>query len=142
MTRTPLAIVNKAWRHHVVRHGTVDSQAYTFASSIDGTAPCGDASSLWPQACGMPTRGLGCWKARAGLVPVPSSARTLGLPPTPAEALAALRQQLDHTYRAVAANLPHNDAVRIEPTDGQEELVVSAWTSWRSPPRWWPYARR
>jgi hypothetical protein len=26
----------------------------------------------------------------------------------------------------VAANLPHNDAVRIEQTDGQEDLVVSA----------------
>ena len=72
----------------------------------------------------------------------PFICRTLGLPPTPAEALAALRQQLDHTYRAVAANLPHNDAVRIEPTDGQEELVVSALDKLEEPPRWWPYARR
>ena len=72
----------------------------------------------------------------------PFICRTLGLPPTPAEALAALRQQLDHTYRAVAANLPHNDAVRIEPTRRARGTGGLGAGQAGEAPRWWPYARR
>ena len=73
MTRTPLAIVNKAWRHHVVRHGTV----------IPGLHLC--VLDRWHRALRRRERfvapsvryadpRLGLLEGEAGLVPVPSSA--------------------------------------------------------------------
>src|ERR1022692_3516473 len=47
----------------------------------------------------------------------PFLCRSLGLPASADEALSALRQELDKTYRAVAANFPNNSAARIEQVD-------------------------
>jgi TnpA family transposase len=52
----------------------------------------------------------------------PIICRSLGLPTDPAPALAA---DLDRTYRAVAARLPGNPAVRFETVGDKKELVVS-----------------
>ena len=51
--------------------------------------------------------------------------RTLGYSPRPEPILAALSEELDQTYRAVAARLPNNPAVRFERIDGKDELIVS-----------------
>ena len=51
--------------------------------------------------------------------------RTLGYSPRPEPILAALSDELDQTYRAVAARLPNNPAVRFERIDGKDELIVS-----------------
>jgi Tn3 transposase DDE domain len=130
----PLAIVKKAWRHDVVRHGTVDPQAYTLCV-LDRLHHARRRRELLVAPSvryADPRSGLlegeGWASAR------PFICRTLGLPPTPDEALAALRQPLDPTSRAVAAHLPHNDAVRIEQTDGQEARVVSALDKREEPP--------
>jgi hypothetical protein len=130
----PLAIVNKAWRHYVVPNGTVDPQAYTFCA-LDRLHHALRRRELFvaPSVRYADPR-LGLLEGEGWASTRPFICRTLGLPPTPDEALAALRQQLDHTYRGVAANLPHNDAVRIEQTDGQEELVVSALDKLEEPP--------
>ena len=55
----------------------------------------------------------------------PIMCRTLGYSPRPAPILAALSDELDQTYRAVAARLPNNPAVRFERIDGKDELIVS-----------------
>jgi putative addiction module CopG family antidote len=52
-------------------------------------------------------------------------AARLGLTSDPAPVLSALAQELDQTYRAVAARLPNNSAVRFETVDGRKELVLS-----------------
>lgn len=54
----------------------------------------------------------------------PIIGRSLGLPTDPGPALAALAAELDQTYRAVAARLPDNPAVRFETVDNQQELVL------------------
>ena len=55
----------------------------------------------------------------------PIMCRTLGYSPRPEPILAALSDELDQTYRAVAARLPNNPAVRFERIDGKDELIVS-----------------
>ena len=48
--------------------------------------------------------------------------------------LSALAQELDQTYRAVAARLPNNSAVRFETVDGRKELVLSPFDKLEEPP--------
>jgi TnpA family transposase len=130
----PLAILNKAWRHYVVRDGTVDPQAYTFCVLDRLHRALRRREIFLAPSVRYADPRSGLLEGEDWASARPFICRTLGLPPTPDEALAALRQQLDHTYRAVAANLPHNDAVRIEQTDGKEALVVSALDKLEEPP--------
>jgi TnpA family transposase len=51
--------------------------------------------------------------------------RTLGLSASPEPTLAAMAAELDLTYRAVAARLPGNPAVRFETVGDKQELVLS-----------------
>jgi hypothetical protein len=72
----------------------------------------------------------------------PLVCRALGQPSTAEEAITTLRQQLDQTYRTVAARLPYNPAVRIETRRGKERLVLSPWRNWKSRPAWWRSGQR
>ena len=54
----------------------------------------------------------------------PSVCRTLGKSPNGAEEIAQLTSRLDQAFRAVAANLPTNASVRIEPKGEEMSLVV------------------
>ena len=79
-----------------------------------------------------PRRGLlegAAWASARPLV-----CRALGQPGTAEEAITTLRQQLDQTYRTVAAHLPHNPAVRIETRRGKERLVLSPLEKLEEPP--------
>lgn len=60
------------------------------------------------------------WEAARPIV-----CRSLGLTVQPEAALAALTQELEETYRRVAARLPDNDAVRFETIADRTELVLS-----------------
>jgi hypothetical protein len=112
------------------------------ASSIGCTTPDGDASSWWPPACDMPTHGAVCWKVRAGPVPVPSSAARS----------ACHRPQTRRLRHCDSHSIPPPVPWRrICPTTtpsassrpmGKRHGWSRPWTSGRSPPRWWPYARR
>ncbi len=55
----------------------------------------------------------------------PMVCRSLALTSNPESTLAALALELDQTYRAVAARLPENPAVRFETVAGKEELILS-----------------
>ncbi len=55
----------------------------------------------------------------------PVICRSLELSVQPQATLAALTQELDETYRRVAARLPDNDAVRFETVGDKTELVLS-----------------
>jgi TnpA family transposase len=55
----------------------------------------------------------------------PIICRTLGLSASPEPTLNALVDELDRTYRAVAARLPDNPAVRFDTTGDKPELVLS-----------------
>jgi hypothetical protein len=64
----------------------------------------------------------------------PIICRTLGFTSDPAPVLSTLAQELDQTYRAVAARLPNNSAVRFETVDGRKELVLSPFDKLEEPP--------
>ena len=64
----------------------------------------------------------------------PSICRTLGLPSDPQPILAALSEELDRTYRHVAARLPENPAVRFETQGDQTDLIVSPLDKLEEPP--------
>ena len=56
----------------------------------------------------------------------PMICRSLGLSANPEPALAALAAELDQTYRAVAARLPTNLAVRFETVGDEQALVLGS----------------
>lgn len=64
----------------------------------------------------------------------PIIGRTLGLTPEPQPVLAALSEELDQTYRRVAARLPENPAVRFETTGNHTDLIVSPLDKLEEPP--------
>lgn len=123
----PRGVIGKPWRCHVLREdGLVDLRAYTFCvlDALQSALRRRDVfvTPSWRYA--DPRAGLLAgaeWEAARAVV-----CRTLGLPSGPQPALAALADELEQTYRAVAARLPGNPAVRFETVGGKTELVLSA----------------
>ena len=122
----PIAIVNKAWTHHVVRDdGRIDAPAFAFCAldRLRVAIRRRDVfvTSSWRYA--DPRAGLLAgteWQSARPVV-----CRSLGLTPVPAPTLARLSEELDATYRAVAARLSDNKHVRFETIAGKQELVLS-----------------
>ena len=73
----------------------------------------------------MPIRGAISWLAPSGRRRGRSCVERLATVLAQNRILAALSDELDQTYRAVAARLPNNPAVRFERIDGKDELIVS-----------------
>ena len=122
----PTDIINKAWQRHVKQeNGGTDPAAFAFCA-LDQlqTALCRRnvfAAPSWRYSdprVGLLT-GLEWDTAR------PMVCRSLALTSTPEPTLAALALELDQTYRAVAARLPENPAVRFETVAGKKELILS-----------------
>lgn len=122
----PSEIIGKSWQRHM-RHedGTLDFHAYTFCvlDELRTALKLRDVfvAPSWRYA--DPRAGLlnGTeWEATRPII-----CRTLGLSATPEPTLKALAAELDQTYRAVAARLPENPAVRFEAVGGKQELVLS-----------------
>ena len=131
----PIAIVNKAWKHHVVREdGRVDAPAFAFCAldRLRVAIRRRDVfvSPSWRYA--DPRAGLLAgteWQTARPVV-----CRSLGLSVQPAPTLTMLSKELDVTYRAVAARLPDNKAVRFETIAGKQELVLSPLDKLEEPP--------
>ena len=123
----PTTIVNKAWQRHVTgADGRIDVAAFTFCvlDKLRAAIRRRDVfvSPSWCYA--DPRAGLLCgpeWDATRPII-----CRSLGLSAQPGPTLALLAQELDETYRSVAAQLPHNEAVRFETIAGKLELVLSS----------------
>ena len=122
----PTSIVGKAWQRHVVQeNGEIDASAFAFCA-LDRLAVAIRRRDVFVNPS---------WRyadPRAGLLTGPEwetarpiVCRSLGLTVQPAATLAALTQELDETYRRVAARLPDNDAVRFETIGERTELVLS-----------------
>lgn len=131
----PLAVVSKPWQRHVLlEDGSVDPRAYTFCALDELRTAIRRrdvfVSPSWRYA--DPRIGLltgGEWDTARPII-----CRTLGFTSDPAPVLSALAQELDQTYRAVAARLPNNSAVRFETVDGRKELVLSPFDKLEEPP--------
>lgn len=122
----PREVVGKSWRRHVLHQdGTIDFHAYTFCvlEELHTALRRRDVfvAPSWRYA--DPRAGLldGTeWETTRPII-----CRTLGLSANPEPTLAALASDLDRTYRAVAARLPDNPAVRFEKTGDKHDLVLS-----------------
>jgi TnpA family transposase len=122
----PMEVVNSAWQKHVQPGGeTLDKRAYMFCTldRLRLAIKRRDVfvATSWRYA--DPRKGLLNdveWQAARPVV-----CRTLGWSSDSQAVLAALSQELDATYRAVAQRLPANKAVRIETNSGKDELVLS-----------------
>jgi TnpA family transposase len=122
----PREVIRKPWQRHVLREdGSVDFHAYTFCvlDELHTAIRRRDVfvAPSWRYA-----------DPRAGLldgaeweVTRPIICRTLGLSAQPEPTLSALTNELDRTYRAVAARLPDNPAVRFDQVGDKQELVLS-----------------
>ena len=121
----PLGIVDAAWRGHVICDGKVDLQAYTFCflDRLRKGLRRRDLFAAPSVRYADPRVGLLEGETWEGARPF--ICRSLGLPTSANEALAALRQELEQTYRAVAANFPNNTAARIEQVDGKDDLILT-----------------
>ncbi|EGH04931.1 MULTISPECIES: Tn3 family transposase [Pseudomonas syringae group genomosp. 2] len=121
-----ITIVDKAWQRHVVgEDGKVNSRAFAFCALAKLRVAIRRrdvfVNSSWRYA--DPRAGLleGTeWEAARPVI-----CRSLELSVQPQATLAALTQELDETYRRVAARLPDNDAVRFETVGDKTELVLS-----------------
>lgn len=131
----PLDIVGPAWKRHVLReNGEIDVHAYAF-SALDALRTGLKrrdvfVSPSWRYA--DPRAGLldgAEWEATRPVI-----CRALGLSATPDPMLTALSAELDRTYRAVAARLPDNTAVRFEQKGDKQELVLSTLEGVDDPP--------
>ena len=122
----PSEIVGNSWKRHVLRDdGTVDLRAYTFCAleELQTALKRRDVfvAPSWRYA--DPRSGLldgAEWEATRPII-----CRTLGLSANPEQTLTAMAAELDRTYRAVAARLPDNPAVRFEIIGEKHELVLS-----------------
>ena len=122
----PREVIRKPWQRHVLREdGSVDFHAYTFCvlDELHTALRRRDVfvAPSWRYA--DPRAGLldgAEWEATRPII-----CRTLGLSAQPEPTLSALTNELDRTYRAVAARLPDNPAVRFDQVGDKQELVLS-----------------
>jgi TnpA family transposase len=124
-TDAPLGVIDSTWRGHVVRDGVIDPQAYTFCflDRLRKSLRRRDVFVTPSVQYADPRIGLLEGEAWEGARPF--IGRSLGLPVSADEALATLRQELDHTYQAVSANFSSNSAARIEQVDGKDDLILT-----------------
>lgn len=122
----PRDIIGNSWQPHVVREdGGVDLHAYTFCAlqALQTALKRRDVFVVPSWRYADPRAGLlegAEWEATRPVI-----CRALGLSAQPEPTLHALADELDRTYRAVAARLPDNAAVRFETTDQKPALVLS-----------------
>jgi len=122
----PRDVIVKSWQRHVWREdGSIDLHAYTFCvlDELQTALKRRDVyvAPSWRYA--DPRAGLldgAEWEATRPII-----CRTLGLSASSEFTLAALANELDRTYRAVATRLPNNPAVRFETAGDKHELVLS-----------------
>ena len=122
----PMGVVPPKWRCHVGQgHGVMEQRAYTFCVLDQLRTALRRrevfVSPSWRYA--DPRRALLSgteWQSTRPMI-----CRTLGLTPNPEPVIAALTAELDDTYRAVVARLPHNPAVRFERIDDKNELMLT-----------------
>jgi TnpA family transposase len=130
-----LDLVTKSWRKYVLNHdGGVDKKAYVFCW-LDRLRTALRRRDVFA------TPSLRYADARRGLLSGPvweasrlTICRSLGHSPSAEATLSVLSEELEDTYRTVAAKLATNPAVRIETKDGKDELVLSGIEKLEEPP--------
>ncbi len=126
MPDAPREVIRKSWQYYVIKaDNTLDYRAYSFCvlDELHTALRRRDVfvTPSWRYA--DPRAGLltgAEWEAVRPII-----CRTLGFSIDSQPVLAALTEELDQTYRAVAARLPNNPAVRFEMAGDKKELILS-----------------
>jgi TnpA family transposase len=121
----PTDFVPKSWEHRVMPNGVVDRRAWTLClvDRLRGALRRRDVFAAPSLRFADPRIGLldgAAWDAAR-----PSVCRTLGKSPNSAEEIERLTVRLDQAFRSVAANLPKNASIRIEPESDAPGLVLT-----------------
>jgi TnpA family transposase len=122
----PLELADKSWQKHVQGDdNSFDLHAYTFCvlEKLQTALRRRDVFVEPSWRYTDPRAGLlkgEEWEATRLLI-----CRTLGLSSSPEPTLTAMAAELDCTYRAVAARLPDNQAVRFDTVGDKQELILS-----------------
>jgi TnpA family transposase len=131
----PLDIITNAWKRLVFnKKGQVTKPGYTlcFLDKLQDSLRRRDVyvenTERWgdPRAKLLPSEQ---WHANRIQV-----CRSLGHPILPHDAIASLAQQLDTTYKKVAANFDENDAIRIEHSGKHPTLTITNLDKLEEPP--------
>ena len=134
-TEAPREVIGKSWRRHVLpEEGGFDLHAYTFCvlDELRTALKRRDVFVARSWRYADPRAGLldrAEWKSTRPVI-----CQTLGLSLEPQPTLDALAAELDRTYRAVAARLPDNPAVRFETKGDKQELLLSPLDKLEEPP--------
>jgi TnpA family transposase len=135
MSDAPSYIISKGWTQYCInKDGTIDRKAYTFCvlQSLRSALRRRDVFVTKSQRYGDPRAKLlgdEAWSAQRAAI-----CRTLDLNPTFDSSLNILKQELDEAYRRAAANLKDNTAVRIESSDGKDNLILTPLDKLVDPP--------
>lgn len=122
----PMAVVGTSWKRHVIDDdGKIDQMAYTFCvlEKLQMALSRHDVfvKPSWRYTDPRANLHSGSeWEAIRPMI-----CRSLNLTTNPAATIANLSDELDHTYRMVAANINNNPSVRFELVNGKEELILS-----------------
>jgi TnpA family transposase len=135
LTQAPLEIVTKGWRNYVVGdNGNLDKKAYVFCC-LDRLRSALRRRDLFvaPSIRYADAR-IGLLSGTAWDAARTTVCRSLGHTLPVEETISALSRELDATYRAVAARLPSNPAVRIETVGGKDDLILTGLDKLDEPP--------
>jgi hypothetical protein len=122
----PMGIVGKSWKRHVItKDGKTDPIAYTFCvlDKLQSALKRRDVfiNPSWRYADPRASLYSGAeWEAIRPII-----CRSLSLTTDPTLTIAKISEELDLTYRLVAANIDNNPAVRFETINGNEELILT-----------------
>lgn len=122
----PVAVLGKAWHRYVTNNeGKLDPVAFTFGAldMLKTALRRRDVFVMPSWRYADPYAGL--LSGAEWITARPLICRALDISIEPQIALSELAQELDQTYRAVAARLSDNTSVRIENIDGKDELILS-----------------
>lgn len=122
----PTDIINKAWLRHVKKKdGVTDPVAFTFCALNQLQTSLNRRNIFIEPSWRYCDPRAGLLNGREWDTARPMICRSLALTSNPQPTFTLLADELDQTYRAVAARIPENSAVRFEMVAGKEELILS-----------------
>ena len=131
----PMEIVTKAWQQYVIpEEDKFDRRAYMFCT-LDQLRTAISRRDVYVNPSWRyadPRKGMlspAEWESARPII-----CRTLGLSTNSQTILTSLQEELNQTYRRVAARLPDNPAVRIETTGKKHELILTPFDKIEDPP--------
>jgi TnpA family transposase len=135
MQHAPRAVINRIWKHYAITAAdNVDQMAYTYCVFDRLKNALRRREVFVAPSVRYADPRLGMLTDTEWAASRPQVCRVLGRTTAAGEEVAALADRLDAVYRSTSAELPENDAVRIEMVAGKDELILSPLTKLDDPP--------